>query len=366
MRYDRYNTTRSYGKGITEPSLSSATRLDLHRQMTKGKTAQLMIGGLEADARVTYRSNRPNVAAVNANGKVRAKAAGKAVIKCIVVQNKKTYCFYADIHVSETKADTARISDKERDAWFSDAGFIGNSIGVGQKMYFDSQGKGYLGNPVMMVRSCYSFANDESRSNEYKVTYKGQPYKARTAVKLSGVKRLFVNMGTNDLWQSPEAVYKRYIAYLSGIKKESPDVVIFIESTTPVAAGHDSKELSNRKVDRLNQLMRDYCSTRKDLYYIDVNSCLKGSDGCLKSSYSSDQYVHLSMSGYAQWMKVLCAYTDQLMIAENRAADAVKTAEESLRREDFETAGEIVKALEPSTVRTKLLKRLKNIRSRLK
>ena len=170
VKYDRYSETKSYGKGFIASDGSSAIRLDLHRQLTKGKAMQVRIGGLEKNARVRYHSSNPDVASVDAKGKVSAKAAGKAVIKCTVVQNKKTYFFYEDIHVSDKRVNEARISEKERNAWFSDAGFIGNSIGVGQKMYFDSQGKGYLGNPVMMVRGCYSFANDASSSNEYKIT----------------------------------------------------------------------------------------------------------------------------------------------------------------------------------------------------
>ena len=366
VKYDRYLETKSYGKGFIASDGSSAIRLDLHRQLTKGKAMQMRIGGLEKNARVRYHSSNPAVASVDAAGKVRAKADGKSVIKCTVVQNKKTYFFYEDIHVSDTRVNEARISDKERNAWFSDAGFIGNSIGVGQKMYFDSQGKGYLGNPVMMVRGCYSFANDASSSNEYKITYKGRPYKARTVVKLSGVKKLFINMGTNDLWQSPANVYKRYVDYLDGIRKDSPGVVIFIESTTPVASGHGGKGLCNANVNKLNLIMQAYCASQPDMYYIDVNSCLKGSDGCLKPSYTSDRYVHLTMSGYAQWMSTLCAYTDQLMIAQNRAEDAVKTVEESLDARDYECARELARALELGKERTDLLKRLKNIKSRLK
>ena len=366
VKYDRYLATKSYGEGIVKTDEPTAVRLDLHRQITKGKAMQMRIGGLEPDADVTYLSSNPDVASVDAGGKVSANSAGKAVIKCTVVQNKKTYFFYEDIHVSDTKVHAAQVSEKERNAWFSNAGFIGNSIGVGQRMYFDAQGKGYLGNPVMMVRGCYSFANEESRSDEYKITYQGKPYKASTAVKLSGVKRLFINMGTNDLWESVENVHQRYVSYLKEIRKDNPDVVIFIESTTSVASGHEGGGLSNARVDQLNQLMKDYCASESDLYYIDVNSCLKGSDGCLKASYTSDQYVHLTMDAYEQWMNQLCAYTDRLMIAQNRAEDAVKTVEESLRMADFEYARELVKALELSTGRADLLKRLKNVKGQLK
>ena len=328
-----------------------------------GKQTQLQVKNLEPDAKITYKSSNKKIASVNKEGVIVGKKAGTAKIYTNVSQNGKKYRFNEKIHV-EKKTKLEKISKKQRNEWFSDSGFIGSSIGVGQKMYFESQGSDYLGHPTMMVRGCYSFMNDASKSNTYKVTYKGVPYKARTAVKKSGVKKVFINMGMNDLWESPQGVYKRYVSYLKGIRKDNPGIVIFIESTTPVAKGNEHKNLSNKNVNALNQMMQTYCSSQKDMYYIDVNTCLKDATGSLPSKYSSDGYVHLSMAGYAQWMKALCKYTDKLMLQEQKAEDAVKTAQSSGNLQDYRAAQETVSQLEKSTIKSKYKDRLKKAKAK--
>lgn len=360
VKYDSFLKINNYGNPLKKTSANTdRAKLYFHRELRKGSRNRVRLQNLAAGAEVSYLSTKPEIVSVDETGILTAKKPGTSVVRTTVAQNGKKYTFYETIHVKESKDSSRKISTSERNQWFSDSGFIGSSIGVGQKMYFDSQKKGYLGNPTMLVKGCYSFMNDASDSNTYKLTYRGKSYKARTAVRLSGVKKIFINMGMNDLWESPEGVYKRYVSYLDGIRKDSPGIIIFIESTTPVASGNEKKKLSNKNVNKLNAMMKEYCDSQKDMYYIDVNSCLKGKDGCLKRGYSSDGYVHLSMSGYAEWMKALCAYTDWLMIQEKAAEDAVKTAVESREKTDYNAAKKLVGSLEKSTVKSKLSKKLK-------
>lgn len=362
VKYDSFLKVTNYGKTLKKSSAGSKTvKIVFHRELKKGQTAGVKLRGLGSDAKVSYESKKSEIASVDREGNITAKKEGTSLVAITVTRDGTKYSFYEAIHVKSPKDDAKKITEKERNSWFSDSGFIGSSIGVGQKMYFDSQGRGYLGNPTMLVRGCYSFMNDSGRSTKYQITYRGTPYKARTAVKKSGVKKVFINMGMNDLWESPEGVYKRYVSYLSGIKKDSPGIIIFIESTTPVASGNEKNQLSNRNVNKLNAMMKKYCDSRKDMYYIDVNSCLKGADGCLKRNYSSDGYVHLSMSGYGEWMKTLCDYTDKLMIREKMAEDAVKTAQESRQKTDYTAAKKLVNKLEKSTVKSRLNQKLQTI-----
>lgn len=363
VKYDSFLSVTNYGKELKKSSSDSETvKFVFHRELKKGKTAGVKLRGIGSGAKVSYQSSKPEIASVDREGNITAKKEGTSVVEITINQNGIKYSFYEAIHVKNSKDGAKKITEKERNSWFSDSGFIGSSIGVGQKMYFDSQGKGYLGNPAMMVKDCYSFMNDSASSTKYKITYRGTPYQARTAVKKYGLKKVFINMGMNDLWESPEGVYKRYISYLSGIKKDSPGIVIFIESTTPVTSGNEKQPLSNKNVNKLNAMMKKYCDSQKDMYYIDVNSCLKGADGCLKKSYSSDGYVHLSMSGYGVWMEALCDYTDKLMISEKIAEDAVKTAQESRQKADYTAAKKLVNKLEKSTVKDRLNQKLQKIK----
>lgn len=260
------------------------------------------------------------------------------------------------------KKQKVSISKKERNKYFGKSAFIGSSIGVGLKSYMQSRGHGYLGNPVMLVQGCYSFANDKGGNSQYKIGYRGTKYKAKDAVKAAKVKRVFISMGTNDLWKDAKSTSKDYISYVQGIRKRNPGVVIFIESTTPICTSSNKRYLNNSAINTLNKEMKKYCSEKKDLYYVDVTKGMKDKSGGLKSQYSSDGYVHLSYSAYALWMKNLTAYVDDLLVQEKVAKRAVVTAEKTKTQQNLDEAKKKVKALENSTVKDKLKKKLKKVK----
>lgn len=263
---------------------------------------------------------------------------------------------------STTDKKSVKITKKERNAYFSKSAFIGSSIGVGLKNYINSKGKGYLGHPVMLVQGCYSFANDASKNTTYKIKYKGKSYKAKDAIAASHVKRVFICMGTNDLWKDVKSTIKDYIKYIKGIQKRNPGVVIFIESTPPMCSARCRKYLNNKSIKKLNKAMKAYCSKKKDVYYIDIADGLRDSKGGLSRKYSSDGYVHLTSSAYKIWMNNVTKYVDQLLIAEKKAKKAVRRAEKNTTKENYDIAVTYINALESSTVKSKLKKRINKIK----
>ena len=266
---------------------------------------------------------------------------------------------------SRKKSNPVTITKKERDSYLGKSGFIGSSIGVGQKMYFDSKGKGFLGNPVMLVRGCYSFYNDQTSNTPYMIHYKGTAMKAKDAVKKSGIKRVFICMGTNDMYRTASATFEAYKDYIKGIQKKNPKVVIFIEAMPPVRRSTSSGSgLNNHNINLLNQKLAAYCKKQKDMYYIDINSVLKDKDGRLKASYCSDNYCHITFEGYAVWTNVLCDYVEQLLRDEKRAEKAVKQAGKTRLKEDIDYAKKCVGQLDNSTVKDRLKKKLKKIKEK--
>jgi len=192
--------------------------------------------------------------------------------------------------------------------WFSDAGFVGNSISVGLSYYIKRQGAGYLGSPKMMVKGSYSFMNDSKGNANYRISYDGYNGAAKDVIAKSGVKKVFINMGTNDLWEGPQKAYKRYIDYIQGIQQANPGIKVFIEATTPVYAGHENNHLSNKNVDMFNQLIKGYCDLHPDMYYVDINTPLKDENGCLMKGLSTDSNVHLTNAAYKIWTDTLISY----------------------------------------------------------
>lgn len=262
---------------------------------------------------------------------------------------------------NSTKSVKKKISKKVRNKFFSNSAFVGNSISKGLKMYFDLQGKDFLGKPVMLVQGSYSFANDKAANSQYRIKYKGKSYRAKTAIAVAKVKKVFINMGTNDLWKPASQTYKDYVRYIKGIRKKNPKVIIFIQGTTPMCSARNRKYLNNSAINELNKRMKAYCKKNKDMYYIDVSKGLKDSDGGLKKKYSSDGYVHLNMAGYKIWTDNLISYVDNLILKEKEAEDAVMKAAKSESPKDYNTAVKLVKKLENSTKKDTLNKKLKKI-----
>lgn len=257
---------------------------------------------------------------------------------------------------------TKKISKKEVNEYFSDSAFIGNSISKGLKIYFDSKDKKFLGHPVMLVQGCYSFIHDNQQGSKYQLTYKGKKLKAKDAVAAAKVKRVFINMGTNDLWKPSSQTYTDYVRYIKGIQKRNPKVVIFIQGTTPMCSSRNRKFLNNSAIKNLNKKIKNYCDSHKDLYYVNISKKLMAADGGLKTKYSSDNYVHLTMSGYKIWTDNLTTYVSKLVLQEKNATNATKIAAKSKTQSNYDIAKKWVEKLENSSTKQSLLKKLKQIK----
>ncbi len=215
-----------------------------------------------------------------------------------------------------------KLTNFHVDDFFSKAVFIGNSTSEGLTTYFNSKGKNYLGGPSVAAKVSYTFNSDKSKLSGYMLKYKGSEVQAKTLVKKLGAKYALIMMGTNDLMgTSASSVSKKYKTYIEGIQKENPGVVIFIQSTTPRRGKNQIKNLTNEKINELNKLMKKYADSKPEVYYIDISTALKDGDGNMKSSYSSDGYVHLNTKGYKTWVNTVVDYIRKHYL-EKAAADA--------------------------------------------
>ena len=220
-----------------------------------------------------------------------------------------------------------KLTDFSVNDIFSKSLFIGNSTSEGLVSYFNSKGKDYLGGPSVAAKVSYTFNSDKSKLSGYMLTHNGNEYQAKALVKKLGSKYAFIMMGTNDLMgTSASSVAKKYKTYIEGIQKENPGVVIFIQSTTPRRGTSQLKNLTNEKIDELNKQMKKYADSKPEVFYIDISTALKDSDGNMKSSYSSDGYVHLNKKGYKTWVNTVVDYIRthyiELAAANARAASA--------------------------------------------
>ena len=224
-------------------------------------------------------------------------------------------------------AKDGKLTDFKVNDFFSKAVFIGNSTSEGLTTYFNSKGKKYLGGPLVAAKVSYTFNSDKAKLDGYMLKYKGSQLQAKALVKKSGSKYALIMMGTNDLvGTSASSVAKKYKSYIEGIQKENPGVVIYIQSTTPRRGTKNIKNLSNDKIVELNKLMKSYADSKSNVYFIDISTPLKDSDGNMKKSYCSDGYVHLNMKGYKVWVDTVVEYVRKQHL-NNATAQAKKATE---------------------------------------
>ena len=255
------------------------------------------------------------------------------------------------------------VTDKERDAFFGKSAIIGNSVGLGLKYYFNNQKSGYLGNPKMLVWGCYSFLEDFNNNTQYMIHWNGQPMKARNAVKACKAKHVFINMGTNDFNTSRENIYANYKRFIREIKQTNPDVDIYILATTPTRK--DKGLLSNSETNKLNSKMKKLAEKRSDMYFIDINTPMKDSAGLLKSSFTSDGFVHLTWSAYKTWTDTMVKFVKKQLKARKKATANVKNAAKRLTRTAYGRAKDAVAKLDKCKRKKELTAKLKTILKRI-
>ena len=125
-------------------------------------------------------------------------------------------------------------------------------------------------------------------------------------------KKVFLMIGVNDLGagESPETVADNIELILERFAAASPKTVIYLQSILPVndnipkfAGRHGKKDA---EIVQTNELLKAICKKR-GITYLDIHSALVGEDGKLKLEYTNDG-LHLMMSGYEVWKKVIEKY----------------------------------------------------------
>ncbi|MBR1797421.1 MAG: DUF4214 domain-containing protein [Clostridiales bacterium] len=214
------------------------------------------------------------------------------------------------------EVNTAGISDSAVRSYFNDAAFVGNSVTAGFPMYFDSVGRGLLGNVSVYARVSYSFLTDMNSMSGYMLQYEDVELQAAELLRLANIRKVFISMGTNDLVSAEaDVVSQRYIDYINGIISSNPGIRVFVVSTTPRCDSAQTPGLTNEKIDALNELMSSYCS-QNNLDFIDINTPLKNGTDQLYPDYSSDGYVHMNNTGYGVWSSAISSYVRTMLAGE--------------------------------------------------
>ncbi len=307
-------------------SAESAPGYVQHSALKIGSTDSIAVQGADE---VVYSSSDPAVAAVSESGEIEAVAAGDAEITAKATLGDVTAEYKTVLNVYKSKPAT-KIPQAELDEYFGSSVFVGCSLGVGHQLYLESQGENYLGGPLYLALSSYGIYNDGGiNGSDYQLSYNGKTAPVKELLKDTGAKAVFINLGTNDMYGDAEGVGETFKEYIAGIREENPDMLIYIEALTPVYIGSETEYLNNENVDKLNSILKEYCDSNPDMYYIDINSIMKNDAGGLKDEYTSDSYVHLTNEANEAWTKKVVNFVKNQLVYEERAEDAVETYEEA-------------------------------------
>lgn len=132
-------------------------------------------------------------------------------------------------------------------------------------------------------------------------------------------RRLFINIGTNDLSDpavTPEILAERYDGILTAIEQAVPGVEILLMAYYPInyeAAADFMKPClrirTNEKIQRANALVEEL-ARRHGQRYIDVNRALRDDQGRLRAEFTIEG-MHIREEGYRAIMDDLLPFVTQ-------------------------------------------------------
>ncbi len=191
-------------------------------------------------------------------------------------------------------------------SYLDDAVFVGDSIFEGLSLY-----KFF---PEKQVFASVGLNPYQLNSNTID-TYYGN-VTALSAVISARPSKVYIMMGMNGVaWDINNDMSEQIGIFIDHLKQHMPSVKIYLMSVTPVSAEREAKpstaegKILNSQIDKFNKCLLELAD-EKGIYYLDVNSSLRGSNGCLPSNVTSDG-IHISKPVYEDIIEYILSHTVQ-------------------------------------------------------
>lgn len=209
---------------------------------------------------------------------------------------------------------TQRSGYKTGKEFFDDVVFVGDSVSLGLRNFVNNErnkGNECLGKAQFLVAGSMGYSNTLAAigaKDSIHPKYQGKEVMIEDGVQLVGAQKIFIMLGLNDFCAySVDTGMKNAKKLVGRILEKNPDVKIYIQSVTPVIKAKERGKFNNQSIDAFNLALKNLCQAN-GWTYVDVASCVKGADNCLRNEYCSDiemQGVHMSYSGYRVWVDFL-------------------------------------------------------------
>lgn len=186
--------------------------------------------------------------------------------------------------------------------------FIGDSITSGLASYKIV--------PADRVMSAIGVRPDNIETEKLQTVSMGERKDVNALEHLKEVKpdNIYILLGSNGVaWMDNDVIISCYESFIGKVKYELPDSKIYVISLTPVGtmkeniADEKSGRVLNSQIDSFNEKLLAMAD-RTGVYYVDVNSELKGPNGKLPDDETSDG-MHFVSSTYKKFLDYLLCHT---------------------------------------------------------
>ena len=192
--------------------------------------------------------------------------------------------------------------------FYDDAAFVGDSIAY--TLQHRAPVTGVIGSPTFLVRGGVSLFGFIIGSK--KITLRGVETELEDAIQKSGVNKVFIMLGQNDLsYRSVDETMVTWSDVLERIRSKNPDVEIYIQSLVPEWNEPYKSNAKNEKIDEYNLRLQTFAA-ENNCHYVEVAAYFKDNANRMPTEYSSDKTIHINAHGADVWMDVLRAYALEL------------------------------------------------------
>ena len=208
-------------------------------------------------------------------------------------------------------------SAKADPSYLDDAVFIGDSVSLKLKNYVTAKRKtdvNFFGKARFLTAGSMGSGNalKPLSSSSIHPSYNGKKALLEDNVAEMGAKKVYIMLGINDiaLYGVDDSV-KNMAKLLENIKAKSPNVIIFVQSSTPIIKNMQMTSLNNPNLAAYDLALSKMCK-EKGYNYVDVASVMRDSEGNLPLEYCSDPNVlgmHFTDKACEIWINYLLTHT---------------------------------------------------------
>lgn len=187
-------------------------------------------------------------------------------------------------------------------AYLTSCAFVGDSITTGLSGY------GFVPNDRVLAAQGMNI--DKINSATIK-TASGE-MKILDALTALNPQNIYIMLGSNGIaWLTNEKMIQEYSAFVDEVQANLPESTIYILSIPPVSAEKETDPdgaISNADIDTYNSALLSMADEKK-LYFVDINTGLKGNDGKLPGNCAAGDGMHFQKGTYQIMLDYILHHT---------------------------------------------------------